>query len=339
MTSMGDVAQKANVSVATVSRVLNNNETVSEPTRNLVLQSALELKYPLDKWENVPRLAKSVYVLARDESIASNDAIPPISREFERQVWQGVRSTFKQYDIITSLQSSTMSTDEAVRYAEEIGVSGLVLLGGIINQKFVKTLQKKRVPFVIVGAYLPPYETNCVMADVMQGIRLAVRHLVQNGRSRIGFVNGPNETSTSAIKLEGLRLELDLLGIPFKPKRITSSHFFPEAGYQKTKELLAEDPNLDAIIYADDVLAIGGGRALQETGYRIPTDIAIIGFGNYEIGRFSTPPLTSVHYDIFEMGKTAARRLKMLVDDPDDQNWLIQVPTLLKVRQSSTILK
>ena len=200
-------------------------------------------------------------------------------------------------------------------------------------------LQKKGVPFVVVGAYLPLYETNCVIGDVMHGIRLAVRHLVQNGRSRIGFVNGPNETSTSAIKLEGLRLELDLLGVPFKPKRVTSSHFFPEAGYQKTKELLAEDPNLDAIIYADDVLAIGGGRALQETGYRIPTDIAIIGFGNYEIGRFSTPPLTSVHYDIFEMGKTAARRLKMLVDDPDDQNWLIQVPTLLKVRQSSTILK
>ena len=71
MASMRDVANKANVSVATVSRVLNNNSTVSDLTRNLVLQAALELKYPVDKWGNLPRLAKSVYVLARDESIAT----------------------------------------------------------------------------------------------------------------------------------------------------------------------------------------------------------------------------------------------------------------------------
>jgi DNA-binding LacI/PurR family transcriptional regulator len=176
------------------------------------------------------------------------------------------------------------------------------------------------------------------MADVMHGIRLAVRHLVQNGRSRIGFVNGPDETSTSAIKLEGLRLEFALLGIPFKTKRVTSSHFSPQEGYQQTKQLLAENPDLDAIIYADDVLAIGGGSALQEAGYRIPADIAIIGFGNYETSRFSTPPLTTVHYDIFEMGKTAARRLKMIIDEPDGQNWLIKAPTTLKIRQSSNLI-
>lgn len=338
MSSMRDVAKKANVSVATVSRVFNNNNAVSEPTRNLVLQTALELKFPLDKWDNAPRLAKSVYVLARDESIASNEGTPPIAREFERQVWQGARFFLQQHDIVTSLQSSTMDPDEAIRYAEEIGISGLVLLGGILNHKFIKTLQQKGVPFVVAGSHLPPYETNCVMADVMHGIRLVVRHLVQNGRSRIGFVNGPDETSTSAIKLEGLRLEFSLLGIPFKPQQIISAHFYPEAGYLQTQQLLANNANLDAIIYADDVLAIGGGRALQEAGIRIPTDIAITGFGNYEIGRFATPPLTSVHYDIFEMGKTAARRLKMIMDEPDDQNWLIKCPTTLKIRQSSAIV-
>jgi DNA-binding LacI/PurR family transcriptional regulator len=337
MASMRDVAQKANVSVATVSRVLNNNDTVSELTRNLVLQSALELNYPVDKWENLPRLAKSVYVLARDESIASNEGTPPIAREFERQVWQGVRSVFQQYEIVTSLQSSLMDEAEAIRYAEELGISGLVLLGGIQDSRFIQILQKKKIPFITVGASLPHYETNCVMADVFYGIRQIVRHLVQNGRSRIGFINGPDDTSTSISKLEGIRLELSLLGIPFKPQRITTAHFYPEAGYQQTKNLLAENPDLDAIIYADDVLAIGGGRALQEAGYRIPTDIAITGFGNYEIGRFSTPPLTSVHYDIFEMGKTAARRLKMIIDEPDDQNWLIKAPTKLKIRQSSNL--
>jgi len=337
MTSMRDVANQANVSVATVSRVLNNNANVSDLTRNLVLQAAFELKYPLDKWTNLPRFVKSVYILARDESIASNIGNPPIAREFERQVWQGVRSVFQKFEIITNLQSSTMEPEDAARYAEDLGVSGLVLLGGIVNYNFVRTLKRKGVPFVMVGANLPHYETNCVMADVMQGIRLIVRHLVQDGRCCIGFINGPNETSTSAIKLEGFRLELDLLGISFRPQRVVSAHFYPQAGYLQTKQLLAENPDLDAIIYADDELAIGGGRALQEAGYRIPADIAITGFGNYEMGRFASPPLTTVNYDIFEMGIIAARRLKMIMDEPDDQNWLIKVPTTLKVRHSSTI--
>ena len=98
---------------------------------------------------------------------------------WKRQVWQGVRAVFQKYEIVTSLHSSTLSSDEATRYTEELGISGLVLLGGIVNPKFVKTLQQKNVPFVVVGAHLPAYETNCVMADVMHGIRLVVKHLVQ----------------------------------------------------------------------------------------------------------------------------------------------------------------
>jgi DNA-binding LacI/PurR family transcriptional regulator len=324
--------------VATVSRVLNNQETVSELTRNLVLQAAQELQYPLEKWGNAPRVSKSVYVLARDESISANQDNPPIAREFERQVWQGVRTVFEQHEIVTNLRTSTLAATEAGHYAEELGSSGLVLLGGIIPPKFVHALKRNRVPFVVVGAYLPGDTTNCVMADVMHGVRLAVRHLVQNGRSRIGFVNGPDETATSGIKLDGLRLELGLLGRPFKAERVVSAHFYPEAGYQQTRKLLQAHPDLDAIIFADDSLALGGGRAIQEAGYRIPADIAITGFGNYDIGRFATPPLTSVHYDLFEMGKIAARRLKMLMDDPDDQDWLITVPTSLAVRQSSAVV-
>ena len=133
-------------------------------------------------------------------------------------------------------------------------------------------------------------------------------------------------------------MEFSLLGIPFKPQHIMSAHFSPEQGYLRTQELMANNPDLDAIIYADDMLAMGGARALQEAGRRVPTDVAITGFGNYEIARFAAPPLTSVHYDIFEMGKTAARRLKMLMDEPDDQNWLIKAPTMLKIRQSSNII-
>ena len=335
MPSMRDIAGRANVSVATVSRVLNNQDTVSDVTRTLVLQAAQELQYPLEKWDNLPRLAKSVYVLARDESISNNRDNPPIARDFERQVWQGVRSYLEKYQIVTSLRTSTLAPEEATRYAEELGVSGLVLLGGIVDLGFVRELKRHEVPFVTVGAYTQGEATNAVMADVMNGIRLAVRHLVENGRTRIGLVNGPDETATSAIKLDGLRLELSLLGLPFEPRRVVSAHFYPTAGYQQTRALLAANSDLDAIIYADDVLALGGGSALQEAGYRIPDDIAITGFGNYEISRFATPPLTSVNYDLLQMGRIAARRLKMVMDEPDKQDWLITVPTTLQIRHSS----
>lgn len=333
MTNIRDIAKQANVSTATVSRVFNNRSSVSDATRQLVWQAARELNYPLERIKVSSPVSRSVLVLVRDE--LGDDLDNALSREFERKVWVGVQSVVDEQGIPTRLQRSKMRAEDAIQYANDPAISGLVLLGGIIHLDFAKELEAKKLPFVVVGAYVPSLRVNCVMADVMDGMRQVVRHLAEEGRKRIAFVNGPLTTATSTAKRDGLQLELCRQSLTFMPECVVTADFSPEAGYQKTKELLASHKNLDAIIYADDVIAMGGLRALGEAKLRVPQDVAVVSFGDLEIGQYATPSLSSVHYDMRLMGIIAARRLCMLLDEPDDTHWVVMRPTRLIVRESS----
>ncbi len=338
MATIRDIAKRAHVSTATVSRVLNNHPRVSEETRRVVLQIAQDMEYPIEKLRHTAnQVSRSVLVLTSEEvnesAIGSNTR--PSINEFERTVWTGVHSVLQKRGIATRLQRSTISAEEAHQHARDIGVSGLILLGGVRNRAFVSKLQSLDIPVVIAGAHLYPLQVDCVMADVAHGIREAVDHLINSGRQRIGFVNGPETTTTSAEKLDGFRLELCLHGQPFDADQVVISDFNAQAGYEQTRQLLEQYPGPDAVIFADDVIAMGGLRAIKEAGYRISDDIAAIGFGDYDLARFTDPPLTSVHFDMHLMGEIAAKRLCALMREADSSPWLIRVPTSLVHREST----
>lgn len=335
MTTVRAIAQRAHVSIATVSRVLNNHPRVSEDTRLVVLKAAQDLGYPMEKLRSTPQVSRSVLVLTREESWQKMPESQYAGGEFERRVWVGVHSALQEKGIATRLQRSNVSVEEAEQHALDIGVSGLVLLGGVRDRPFVEALQSQNIPFVIAGAHLRPLEVNCVMADVAQGMRQVMQHLAEHGRQRIGFVNGPATTTTSGEKFDAYRLGLCQHGLHFDPRRVVISDFSAESGYQQTQRLLDQSPDLDAIVYADDAIALGGIRAVKEHGRRIPDDVAVTGFGDYELAGFTDPPLTSVQFDMYRMGVITAQRLCMLFEHPDEYPWLIRVPASLVVRQST----
>ncbi len=196
-------------------------------------------------------------------------------------------------------------------------------------------LSSAQVPFVVVGAHVQPLQVNCVVADYVSGMEQAITHMASIGRERIGLVNGPATTSSSADKYRGFRLGLALHDLPYDPQRVIGGDFDAESGYLRTLDLLRRAPELDAIAYAQDTMALGGLRAIKESGRRVPQEVAVTGFYDYEIARFTDPPLTTVHFDIQMMGAIAAHRLCMLLDDPDRQCWMASIPTALVVRASS----
>ncbi len=291
----------------------------------------------MENLRSAPQVSRSVLVLTRDETgeNASGVSSRPGVNEFERAVWTGVNRVFEQHGIAARLQHSSISPEEAHQHARDVGVSGLILLGGVRNPTFVRKLRSLDIPVVIAGAHLHPLQVDCVMADVGHGVLEAVHHLGRAGHDHIGFVNGPATTATSAEKYEGFRLGLCLNDLPFAPDQVVTSDFNAETGYQQTLRLLDQRPDLDAILFADDVIALGGLRAIKEGGYRIPDDIAVIGFGDYDVTRFTDPPLTTVHFDMQMMGEIAAQRLCTLIREPDHVPWLIRVPTTLVVREST----
>lgn len=335
MSTVRAIARRANVSTATVSRVLNNHPRVSEQTRLLVLQAAKELGYPMDRLRSTPQVSRSVLVLTREQTLQNTPETQYAGGEFERRVWVGVHSALEEQGIATRLQRSNVSEAEAEQHALDLGVSGLILLGGVRERAFVEVLQKQGMPFVIAGAHLRPLEINCVMADVSHGMKQVMGHLIAQGHQRIGLVNGPATTTTSAEKLEAFRLALCTYELGFQIEQTIVSDFSAESGYQQTHRLLDQWPDLDAIVFADDVIAFGGIRALKELGLQIPRDIAAVGFGDYELAKFVDPPLTTVQFDMYQMGVIAAQRLCMLFDDANAYPWLIRVPTTLIIRQST----
>ena len=332
--TLRDIARLAQVSVATVSRVLNNQPYVDDVTREAVRRAAEELEYPLKNLRRPLQTTQKVVLLNREQSLPASRDIN-ILGGIDRLMALGAQSFLEEQCTATSVRRSHMRPDEAWEYANDPDVSGLILLGGVHDHGFVRALQTAGLPFVVAGAHLRPLEVNCVMANYIQGMEQAVAHLVERGRRRIGLVNGPPTTNTSEEKYKGLRLALSLHGLPFAPEQVVAGDFLSEAGHAKTLELLARTPDLDAIIYCDDVAAVGGLSALKERGRRVPDDVAVIGFHDYDIARFTDPPLTSVHFDMRLMGVMAARRLCMMMDDSDDQNWFMLVPTSLMVRGST----
>lgn len=334
MATIRDIAKHANVSIATVSRVLNNNEKVSESIRYAVLQAAEALDYPLQNLRNKSQISPSVLVLTRAET-GTTSALGASMREFERRVWDAVHSVLETRAIATRLQQSSGETVDIRRYAEDVTISGLILLGGIVSHEFAEELIRRDVPFVVAGSRLDGLAINAIMVDVAQGIREAADHLIASGRRYIGLVNGPNTTMTSLEKLEGLRLTLALHDFTFDPTSVVTADFHPDSGYFQTKRLLDTHPNLDAILYADDSIALGGLRALRESGRTVPGDVAVVGFGNYELAQYTDPQLSSVQFDMSLIGRMAARRLCMLLDNPDGDAWLMRVPCVLVERQTT----
>lgn len=334
MTNIRAIAERSNVSIATVSRVLNHHTNVSDETRLLVLQAAHALGYPLTDNKRGPRVFRTVLVLMVQVTEPAGRG-RSVDATFESLVWSGIEPVLAAKGVATKLQQSPMTPADADRLASEAGVAGVIILGGIVAHEFLERLQQNGLPFVMVGSHAHPLHTNYVMADVANGIRLAVDHLAAQGRQHIALVNGPPTTGTSAAKLDGYRLALATNDLTYRAACVLSAEFTPDSGYEQTAELMNAERGLDAIVYGDDRTAVGGLKALRQAQRSVPHDVAVTGFGHLDIARYVTPTLTTVEYNLQAMGKKAARRLYDLLEDPDDSSWGIIEPTSLIIGEST----
>ena len=332
--TLRDIARQANVSASTVSRALRDYPYVSDATRKTVLQAAQALGYPLDHLRRPSEDTRVVLVLIRDTTWQAQQDIRTV--EVEGAIAFGAQSVLQKREITTRTQSDRLLESGAGQYIGDPTVAGLILASGIVDPGFVRALQAAGLPFVIAGSHVQPLNANCVMADYARGTEQAVNHMIATGRRRIGLVNGPPSTTSSAEKYRGFQLAMSLHEqTSLSPQVAVCEDFSSECGYTQTLELLTRAPDLDAIVYASDCIAMGGLRALKESGCRVPDDAAVTGFYDYEFSGFTDPPLTTVHVDLHAMGAIAARRLCMMLEGPDEETWCVTVPTWLVIRAST----
>lgn len=330
------IAQKAGVSRATVSRVINNEQYVSEKTREKVLRVIEEEGY-------VPNAAARALVKQQNQviGIVVPDTLEDIlindNPYYYPLVLQGIANAAHAEDYATLLWM-LHSTDDRERYYQRFLknrlMDGLLIVASLISESFlIRQLQKNRMPFVIISQPPRGYDgISYVGIDNITAAQEAVRHLAQLGRRRIGTITGKLDNRDGKDRLVGYEQGMKLSGLPYSPQLVAEGRFSRQTGYLGMKQLLEQ--GVDAVFAASDVMAVGAYQAIQEAGLRIPDDIAVVGFDDLPLATQIKPALTTVHQPIAQKAAIATSTLIGLIEGRMHAPIQVSLPTQLVIRES-----
>jgi LacI family transcriptional regulator len=328
--SIKEVALKAGVSIATVSRVLNDKGPVAVETRQRILAAIEQLRY-------VPHGAARSLITNQTDTIGV--LLPDLYGEFFSEVIRGIDLAARRsgFHVLISGFHSDRAEIEAVLRALRGRVDGLIVLSPDVDAQSLRRNLPETLPVVLLNTPVEGdgADFDAINLDNHGGAFAMVRHLAGLGHRRIAFLRGPEENADARERLRGYRDALLSLGIKREEALELGGDFSEESGYRAGQRLLALRPRPAAVFAANDSMAIGCLFALREAGAQVPGDIALAGFDDIPIARYITPPLSSVHVPIAELGTRAMERLLHAVDSKNGHERRQEtVATTLVVRGS-----
>ncbi|WP_100444463.1 LacI family DNA-binding transcriptional regulator [Glycomyces xiaoerkulensis] len=327
--TLEEVAERAGVSRATVSRVVNGQSSVAEHLRTAVEAAATEMGY-------VPHAAARSLVTQRTESVALIVPESPTrvfsDDQFFPSVIRGVATELDAAGKLLVLMTTGSAEGRArvERYSVGGHVDGVMFASLHDADPLPELMLRRGVP-VVVNGMLPHSTVPYIDVDHVGGVQAAVEHLLALGRTRIATVAGPQDMVAGRARLEGYRRALAAAD---RRAIVAVGDFTAESGTDAMRQLLADEPDLDAVFIASDLMAHGALSALREAGKRVPEDVAVVGFDDIALADYSEPPLTTVRQPITEIGRTLARHMLKLLGGGDVQHATI-LPTELVVRESA----
>lgn len=325
------VAQKAGVSVATVSRVLNHPDAVAPDTKEHILNIMESLNY-------TPNWFARGLKLNRTGVIAL--LIPEIIDSGYMEIAKGVEDIAhqKKYNIMLCATEEDRSKEKD--YIENFitrKVDGIILVSTYLNKNDLLQIKKQDIPVVLIGKNEELTGENLVYTDYKSAAGEAVRHMIEVGHRKIGMICGSRPKIENMDKLEGFQktiMEEDLI---YQPELVVEEENSIEGGYLGASKLLNLKERPEAIFITSDIMAIGAMEKIKRTGLKIPQDIAVVGFDNLKISGYIEPKLTTVAKPMYRMGLVAARLLFDLMEDESDEDsepQEILIQSKLKVRKS-----
>ncbi len=328
--TLKSIAKATGYSITTVSRALGGHTDVNEETRRRILQVAQEMGYQ-------PNLVARQLRSQRTYTIGLISPSYMYSHEddFFALLIKGIgrAAARHQYDLL--LSSHLHGDDEMDAYRRIVGgnrVDGVIVARTYRDDPRIAYLKSLNHPFVVSGRNAPglPNDFPFIDADSQLGIHMMVSHIVSQGYREIGLILPPDDLAFTGYRLAGYRDGLAEAGIDYHDEYVIYGDLTLESGYQAAKTLLARAPQLTAIIAANDLMALGAMRAVQEQGFHVGHDFAIGGFDNIPAGQHTSPSLTTVSQPIIEIGERLAEMLFQIIEGetPADNGLLIE-PTLV----------
>ena len=326
--TIDDVAKLANVSTATVSRVLNKTGQVASNTSDLVMAAVNQLGY-------VPHSGARQMAGGRPNLVGL--IFPGIADPFLSEMLQGIEEqlTAEGFDLLLyCTQNRSKQSHKGFLPLNEHNSDGLIVFANSLSEEELTRFHSRHFPLVLLHQ-TPPTGLNIpsVTVDNKDGAYEAVSHLINCGRRRIAFLAGPEGNEDSNWRELGYRESLAEHGIQFRPELVKRGDFSATVAETAVAHWLLDGVGLDAIFAADDNSAQGALFAVNHADERVPEDVAVVGFDDVNLARYMTPPLTTVRAPIKDAGRKAAEQLIKLIRGQTADS-LTLLPTELIIRES-----
>lgn len=301
---MRDIAERANVSLSTVSRVLNNSAVVSNDHRVAVEEAVTALNYRQNP------LARA---LSSGQSWTVGVLTQTFGAPFYDTIMRGILQELEDTPYSPIFADGRWRADieeKALQLLHNRHTDGVIIIGGQLS---AETVTELGIPFVLVARHLPDLEDHCITVDNLMAAYEATRHLIEMGHRNIAHITAPRPSSTWVDDIqqrhEGYKKALEEAGIKYDPQLIIEGDLRQQSGMQAVEMLLMRGRSFSAVFAANDQMAMGARLALYRRGWRVPEDVSVIGFDDLGGIAFSIPPLTTVRQPAMEMGKKAAESI------------------------------
>ena len=297
------VAERAEVSVNTASRAINNKPDINLETKKRVLQIAKELGY----------IRNAAAVALRTKKTGTIGVVIADNRNpFYAEVLNGMEEAAREKNyhiILANTQRDYKKEEEAINLLLAKRVDGLLITPVQDKDDDIKNLITANIPFVVVGRDFKNIEVDAIYNDEVKGGFLATEYLIKKGHKRIALINGFLYKSPAKGRLEGYKKALNKYRISLDESLISVGDINIEDGHERTKQMLEKDLNFTAIFVYNDMMAFGAMQAIKEKGLRIPEDIGLVGYDDIPFSSLISPALTTIRLKKQDLGVESVKLL------------------------------
>ncbi|QYR23937.1 LacI family transcriptional regulator [Paenibacillus sp. sptzw28] len=333
-----DIAKEAEVSVTTVSRVLNGTAPVKGSTRAKIMSI-------IEKHQFQPNAIARSLLKKQTGTIAI--ILPDITNPFFPEVFWGAENEARDKGYTLFLCDTAGDYSRESQYLSvlrERRVDGIIYMGGRINlsqcppelaQEIIDL--SKRVPIVLVNGNVPKGGFHRVYTDEALGAELATQHLLDLGHRDIAFIGGLKEMSTTMSKVKAYRRKLEQSGIPYRAERVLYGDYSIAAGKELMSRLLEGEEQPTAVFCVNDYTAVGAIKVIIEHGLRIPEDISVIGFDDTPLAAAVIPELTTVSQHTHQLGKLSVEVLHRIITKEQMTKRIVLTPELVERKSTGPV--
>ncbi len=310
MANIKDVAREARVSVSTVSRVVNGSARVAPEKRDAVLGAMQALNYQ-------PNSLARALVNRRSNTVGL--MVGELGSPFFAQLMSGVDEVVvaggRNLMMMSGFNDATRE-EVALDLLQQRQCDALILHAKGLSDKRLQEVAAGSTPVIFVNRLVPGYEDRSIYLDNVHGAYLATRHLLGRGHRKVAFIcSNMRQVADGAERLAGYRRALEEFGVDYDERYVAWAFPNEDGGNEAMSRLLENHQDFTAVMAYNDVMAAGAIGLLLDSGFEVPNDMSVVGFDDVVITKYLRPRLTTIHYPIGEMGRTAARLANEILEN------------------------